>query len=120
MMTHDKLGINKNIGTEDEGRNSAVNQLSRRIVGKEHGYETEQDEGPERAKEVGHPRGEIILGLACEQSQEDEDAGREDDGVENNRRLVEGDDDGNRVGFGEGEEREEEQVSWVRLAFPVG
>lgn len=119
MMAHDELSINQDVCAEDEGSRASVDELAGGAVGEEGGHEAKDDEAPERAEEVRHPRGEVILGLAGKGRQEDEDAGRQDDGVEDDGGLVEGDDDGDGVGFGEGEEREEEQVCRIRLALPV-
>lgn len=120
MLPHHHLRIHQDISTEDQRRRPAVQQLTGRAVGEEHGHEAEEDEAPQRAKQVRHPRCEVVLGLAGEGGQEDEDACREDDGVEHDGRLVERHDDAHRVRLGEGEEREEEEVGRVGLALPVG
>ena len=119
VLAHDHLSVHEDVPAEDEGGESAVDEFHGGAIGEEGGHEAEEEKSPERAKEVGHPRGEVVLGLAGEEGQEDEDAGGEENGVQNDGRLIEGDDDGNGVGFGESEEREEEQVCRVRLALPV-
>jgi len=119
VLAHDELRVDEDVSAEDEGSQAAVDELAGRAVGEEHGHESEQDEAPQRAEEVGHPRGEVVLGLAGEQGEEDEEAGGQYHGVEHDGRLVEGDDDGNRISLSEGKERQEEQVCRVRLALPV-
>lgn len=120
MLAQDKLGVDEYVGAEDEGGETAIDELSRGVIRKEHGDETKEDKAPEGAEKVGHPRGEVILGLAGECGEEDEYAGCKYHGVEDNGRLVEGDDDGYRVSLGDGEEREEEQIGRIRFALPVG
>lgn len=58
--------------------------------------------------------------MTGEQGQEDEDATSQKDGVENDRGLVERDDDGDGVCLEKGETREEEKVCRVGLALPIG
>lgn len=120
VLTHNHLRIDENVGAKDEGRETAVDELAGRAVGEEHGHEAKEDETPQGAKEVGHPRGEVVLCLAGKERQEDKDTAGQDDGVEDYGRLVKGDDDGDGVGFGKGEEREEEEVCRVGFALPVG
>ncbi len=119
VLAEDQLGVHEDVAAEDERGQPAVDELAGAAVGEEGGHEAEQDQPPQPAEEVGHPRGEVVLGLAGEGGQEDEDAGREDNGVEHDRGLVEGDDDRDGVGLEEGEAREEEHVSGVRVALPV-
>lgn len=120
VLAEDHLGVDEDVGAEDEGGSAAVEQLAGGAVREEHGHEAKHDEAPEGAEEVGHPRGEVVLCLAGEEGEGDEDAAGEDDGVEDDGGLVEGDDDGDGVGLGEGEEGEEEEVGGVGLALPVG
>lgn len=120
VLAHDELCVDEDVGAEDEGGDAAVDELAGGAVGEEGGHEAEEDEAPEGAEEVGHPGGEVVLCLAGEEGEEDEDAGGEDDCVEDDFGLVEGDDDGDGVGLGEGEEAEEEEVCRVGLALPVG
>ena len=120
VLAHDKLRVDEDVRAEDEGGETTVDKLGGGVVGEEHGHEAEHEQAPERAEEVGHPRGEVVLGLAGKGREEDEDGGGQDDSVEDDGGLVEADDDGDGVGFGEGEEREEEDVGWVRLALPEG
>lgn len=120
VLAHDELSVDEDIGAEDEGRDAAVDKFGGGAVREEGGHEAKEDEAPEGTEKVGHPRGEVIAGLAGESGEEDEDAGGEDDGVEDQAGGVEGDDDGDGVGFEEGEAGEEYEVSRVRLALPVG
>lgn len=120
VVAQDELGVDEDVPAEDQGGQAAVDQLAGAAVGEEHGHEAEQHQAPEGAEQVGHPAGEVISRLAGEGRQEDKDAGGEEDGVEDDRGVVYGDDDGDGVGFEEGETREEEKVGRVRVAFPVG
>lgn len=120
VVTHDHLGINQDIRTEQQSRNTTIDELTSGAVREEHGHEAEENQTPKGAEKVGHPGSEIVLGLAGESRKEDKNAGCEEDGVEHDGGLVEGDDDGDGVGFGEGEEGEEEEVGRVGFALPVG
>lgn len=118
VLAHDELGVDEDVGAEEEGGDAAIDELGGGAVGEEHGHEAEEDEGPEGAEEIGRPRGEVVLCLAREGREEDEDSRGEDDGVEDDGSLVEGDDDGDGVGLGEGEGGEEDEVGRVGLALP--
>lgn len=119
MVPDDQLRVDENIPAEDQRCQSAVNKLARAAVGEEGSHESEQNEAPQAAEQIGHPAREVVLGLASEGREEDKDARGEEDSVEDDRGLVEGDDHGNGVGFEDGEAREEEQVGRVGVAFPV-
>lgn len=108
VLTHDQLGVDEDVAAEDEGGKAAVDELAGAAVGEEGGHKAEQDESPQAAEQVGHPAGEVILGLAGEGGQEDEDAAREEHGVEHDGGLVEGHDDRNGIRLEEGEASEEE------------
>lgn len=119
VLAEDELGVDEDITGEDEGREAAVDQLARTGARQEHHHEAEEHEPPERAEQVRHPRREVVLGLAREEGQENEDAAGEDGCVQHDLCLVERDDDADGVGFEESKSGEEEQVCWVRLALPV-
>lgn len=99
VMAHDELRINEDISTENERRNTAINELHAAIVREESSHEPEDDEQPQPAEEVWHPVREIVFGLACKQSQGDEDSERDDEGLHNDARVVEGSHDADGVGF---------------------
>lgn len=120
VVAHDHLRVDEDVAAKDESCKATVDELAGGAVRQEHGHESEDDEAPQSSEQVGHPRCKVILGLAGKDCEEDEDACGEDGGVEDDGGLVEGDDDGDGVCFGEGEEREEEQVGRVGLALPVG
>lgn len=120
VLPHDQLGIHEDIPAEDQRSQTSIDQLTRAAVWEEHGHEAEQHEAPQAAKEVGHPAGEVIFCLAGERCEEDEDAAGKQHGVEDDGGLIEGDDDGDGVGLEKSETGEEEQVSRVRMALPVG
>lgn len=119
VVTQHELRINKDVSAEDESSKTTVYELTGRTIREEHRHEAEQDEAPQRTEQVWHPRGEVILGLASEEGQEDEDACGEDHRVQNNGCLVEGDNNGDGVCLCKSEERQEEKVGRVRFAFPV-
>jgi len=66
VLAKDQLGVHENIAREYERGKATVYQLASAAVGQEGGHEAEEQEAPERAKEIRHPRCEVILGLACE------------------------------------------------------
>lgn len=66
VMPHDQLRIHQDIPTEDESTDDAVSQLDGAVVREERRHETEENDDPERSKEIRHPVGEVILGLARE------------------------------------------------------
>lgn len=85
VRAHDELGVDEDVAAEDKGGQAAVDELGGGAVGQEHGDEAEEDQAPEGAKQVRHPRGEVVLGLEGERGQEDEHASRQEDGVEHDR-----------------------------------
>lgn len=103
VVPDDQLGVDENVAAKDERRQAAVNEFACAAVGEEGGHESEQNESPESAEKVGHPASEVVLGLACECGEKDKDTRGEENGVEDDGCLVEGDDDGNGVGFEESE-----------------
>lgn len=120
VLAHNELGVDEDVAGEDQGGEAAVDELAGAAVGEEGGHEAEEDEAPEGAEQVRHPGGEVVFGLAGEEGEEDEDAAGQDHGVEDDLGLVEGDDDGDGVGFEEREAREEEEVRRVGFALPIG
>lgn len=57
--------------------------------------------------------------MAGEYCEGKEDTGGQENGLENDLGLVEGDDDGDGVGFEKGEAGEEEEVRGVGFALPI-
>lgn len=55
VVAHNHLRIDEDVAAEDEGCESAVDELAGGAVGEEHGHEAEDDEAPEGSEEVGHP-----------------------------------------------------------------
>ena len=119
-MLHHQLRIHKDICAEDEGSDNTIDELDRLPTREEGRHEAEDDEHPERAEEIRHPAGEIVLCLAREERKREEDAEGEDEGLDNDAGVVEGGDDADAVGFEGGEAAEEEQVGRVGLALPEG
>lgn len=103
MVPDDHLGVDENVAAEDERRKTAVDEFACAAVGEEGSHESEQNESPEAAEKVGHPASEVVLGLARESGQEDKDTRGEENGIENDGGLVEGNDDGDGVGFEQSE-----------------
>jgi hypothetical protein len=120
VLAQDHLGINQDVAAKDEGGDAAVDELSGGAVGEEHGHKAKEDQGPEAAKQVGHPRGEVVLGLAGEEGEEDENAGGQDNCIKNDADFVKRHNNRDAVGLEEGEAAEEEQIGRVRFALPVG
>lgn len=120
VVAHDHLRVNQDVGREDEGTHDAVAKLDLAVVREECVHEAEQDHHPDRAKQVRHPRREVVLCLASEQAECDEDAKGEDDCFEHNLGIGERDNDGDAVGFHGGESSKEDQVHGIRLALPEG
>lgn len=61
----------------------------------------------------------IIFGLAREQSQSDEDSQRDDEGLHDDTRVVEGGHDADGVGFEGSKAGQEQEVCRVGFTFPV-
>lgn len=55
VVAHNHLRIDEDVAAEDEGCESAVDELAGGAVREEHGHEAEDDEAPEGSEEVGHP-----------------------------------------------------------------
>lgn len=84
----------------------------------ERSHETEDDEHPQRAEEVWHPAREVVLALAGEQCERNEDAECEDERLDDYPAVVEAGDDTDAVCFQTREAGQENEVCWVRLALP--
>ena len=67
IMPHDELGVHQDISAEDEGGDDTVDQLNGATVWEEGSHESENDQDPQRTKEVGHPAREVVFSLACEE-----------------------------------------------------
>lgn len=119
VLAQDELSIYKNVSREDESGEATIDQLAGAAIGQEGGHEAEEEQAPKSAEQVGHPRGEVVLGLAREQGEEHENAAGQDHSVQHDLGLVEGDNDGDGVGLEQSEAGEEQQVGRVGLALPV-
>lgn len=120
VVSHNKLSIHEDVAGEDQGAQHTVDELGGATKWHEHGHESEEDHEPQRAKEVGHPAGKVILGLAREERESDKDTQCQDKCLHNNSRFIERGHHTDGIRFHQGEAREEQQVCWVGLAFPVG
>lgn len=118
IVAHNELGVHQDISTEDERRHRSVDKLRGAVVGKEGRHKSKEDEYPETSEQVGHPIGKVVLCLAGEQSQSNEDASRQHESQKDNLRVIEGHNNGYGVGFQEGEAAEEEEIRRIGFAFP--
>lgn len=108
VMAHDELRVDKHITREYKCSNTTIDELHAAIVREESSHEPENNEQPQPTKKVRHPVRKIIFGLAREQSQSDEDSQRDDEGLHDDTRVVEGGHDADGVGF-EGSKARQEQ-----------
>lgn len=99
IVAHYELSVDEDISREDEGGNSAVNQLHCAVLREEDSHETEDDEQPKSAEEIWHPVSEVILCLAGEDSQRDKDGKGDNEGLQHDSRVVERDEDADGVGL---------------------
>lgn len=119
VMPHNQLRINEDIRREDQRTQHTIDKLHGTVERQEHGHKPEQNHEPQRAKQVRHPVREVVLGLAGEERQGDEDAQRQNERLHDDLGVVEGCYHADGVGFEEGEAGEEEEVCGVGLALPV-
>ena len=74
VVAHDELSVDQDVAREYQSRNDAVPKLDLAVVREESSHESEQDKNPDSAKKVWSPVCEIVLALAREQTQSNEDA----------------------------------------------
>lgn len=55
VVAHNHLSVDEDVAAEDEGSEASIDELAGRAIRKEHGHESEEDEAPQSAEEVGHP-----------------------------------------------------------------
>lgn len=113
VVAHHKLRIDQDVSAENQGSDGAVDQFYGTTVREESRHEAEDDENPEAAEEIRHPRRKVVLGLACEDCQGDKDSRGDDERFQNNLRLVEGHDDRDGVSLKRRETAQEEQICRV-------
>lgn len=113
VVGHDHLSVHQDITREDQSGYHTVHQFHRLAPGEEGSHETEDYEDPESTEKVWLPCGEVVLGLASKQCEEDEDAEGNDEGLDNDARLVERSDNRNAVCLERREAREEKHVCWI-------
>lgn len=65
IMAHDQLGVDEDISGEDEGRDDPIHQFDGRAVWEEGRHESEQNQRPQRPKQIRNPAREVVFGLAC-------------------------------------------------------
>lgn len=110
VVADHELGIDEDVAREDQSSHNAVSKLHAAGLGEESSHEAEQDQHPERTKQVRHPAGEVVLGLTGKERQGDEDAEREDERLQDDSRLVHAGNHRNAVGLKCGEGGEEGEV----------
>lgn len=81
VVSHDELSVHKNVSGEDQSSETAIDKLGCAGVREEGSDESEQDQCPQPSKQIGHPGGEIVLGLACEECETNEDTSCKEDGL---------------------------------------
>lgn len=55
IVSHNQLRVHQDVSAEDEGRYDSISELNLAVVWEECRHEAENDEYPERSKEVRHP-----------------------------------------------------------------
>lgn len=119
IMTHNQLRIDKNIRREKERSDSRVCQLNCAVMWEERCHKAKQYHRPQRTEQVWHPRGEIILGLAGEKSQANEEPRGYQNSLEDKSGLVEGHDHGDGVCLETCETGQEKEIGRIGLPFPI-
>ena len=99
IVPHDELGVHEDVAREDQGSHDTVDQLDGLSVWKESCHEAEDDQDPETAKEVGHPRRKVVFALAGERREEGKDGEGDDQGLYDDAALVKGRDNADAVCF---------------------
>ena len=102
IVAHNELGVHQNISTENERCHRSVDKLRSAVVGKEGCHKPKKDEYPQTSEQVGHPIRKVILCLAGKQGQSNKDASRQHESQKDNLRVVEGHNNGYRVGLQDG------------------
>ena len=98
-VAHHHLRVHQDISTEDQSRNHSVDEFDSLAAWEERSHESENDQHPKSAEEVWLPCGEVVLGLAGEQAEEDEDASRDDQCLQHDAGFVEARDHTDAVGL---------------------
>lgn len=117
IVAHHQLRVDKNVCAKDKRNDDTVSELHTFRCGEEGGHEAENDNNPERAKEVWNPGGEVVFGLRGEEGEEDEYGEGEDEGLQDNTRGVEGGNDADGVGLKTRKDSEEDEVGGIALAL---
>ena len=113
VVSHHELCVHQNVPTENERNDDAVCEIDLLVVREEHGHEAKDDDQPQSAKEVRDPARKVILCLAGEQRQDDEDSEREDERLNDDLLLIERGNDRDAVSFESSEDTEENEVGRV-------
>ena len=89
VMSHDQLGVNKNVSAKYQRCNGTVDELNGAVFGEERCHEAEDDQDPQGPKQIRHPVCEVVFGLACENGKSHEDGAGNDQSLEYNLGLIE-------------------------------
>jgi hypothetical protein len=108
VMTHDELSVHEDVTREDESGNGPVDKLHCAVHWEKSSHEAENNEQPQSTEQVWHPVGEVIFRLAGKKRESDEDAECDDEGLDDDARIVERGHNADRVGFQSGKSRQEE------------
>lgn len=82
VMSHDKLSVHKNIPREDQSGESSIDQLGCAAPWEEGSDESEQDQSPQTSEQIRHPRGKVVLCLACKECEANEYTRCKKDGLQ--------------------------------------
>ena len=99
MLSHNHLRVHQNVARENQRRDPGIYQFHSAVAREEHGHESKQNQCPEAHKEIWHPGGEVIFGLASDEGETDEESSGEQNGFEDDGGFVEGDYHGDGIGF---------------------
>ena len=94
IVSHNELSVHKDVSGENQSTKAAIDELGCAGVREKRSDEAEQDQRPQSSKQVRHPRGEIILGLACEECEAHKDTRCEENRLQNNPTVEERYDNG--------------------------
>ena len=120
VVSQDQLSIDENVSGENQRSNATIDKLNRATPGEESSHESKQNQEPKPTEQVWHPVREVVLRLAREQRQRDEDAQGQHQRQHHAIGFIERGHHTDGVGFQQCKPREEEQVGRVALALPEG
>jgi len=114
----DEVGVEYNISTEQQASEEAIDQVHCSAKWNEDSNETGHEEGDQTTEQIGAQAWEIVLGLEREQGESQEDTKRNQQGLEHNDLIVEGDNDAQRHALHNREGRQKDEVDRIAVSFP--